>query len=236
MNVMLASMLEPEEWTALWLSLRVSITGLAIMLVPGIACGWLLARRNFIGKSLFDALVHLPLVLPPVVVGYLLLVLLGRRGWIGRWLHDDLGIDFAFTWKAAMLAAAVMGFPLLVRSVRLAIELVDVKLEQAARTLGASPWRVFMSMTLPLAMPGVLAGCVLAFARSLGEFGATITFAGNIAGETRTLPVAIFTSMQQVGGDAAALRMVIVSIVLSIAALIASEIFARRMRSRMGSA
>ncbi len=231
---MLASMLTSDEWTALWLSLRVSILGLALMLVPGIACGWLLARKSFMGKSIVDALVHLPLVLPPVVVGYLLLILLGRRGWIGRFLHDGLGLDLAFTWKAAMLAAAVMGFPLLVRSVRLAIELVDVKLEQAARTLGSSPWHVFTTVTLPLAMPGVLAGCVLAFARSLGEFGATITFAGNIAGETRTLPVAVYTAMQQVGGDASALRLVIVSIVLSIAALIASEILARRMHRTLG--
>ena len=233
---MLASMLSPDEWTALWLSLRVSLLGLAVMLVPGIACGWLLARKSFPGKSIVDALVHLPLVLPPVVVGYLLLVLLGRRGWIGRFLHDDLGIDVSFTWKAAMLAAAVMGFPLLVRSVRLAIELVDVKLEQAARTLGSSPWRVFTTVTLPLALPGLLAGCVLAFARSLGEFGATITFAGNIAGETRTLPVAVFTSMQQVGGDAGALRLVLVSIVLSVAALVASEQLAQRMHRNRGHA
>ncbi len=225
--------LTSDEWTALWLSLRVSIIGLALMLVPGVASGWLLARKSFFGKSAFDALVHLPLVMPPVVTGYLLLILLGRRGWIGRLLHDKIGLDIAFTWKAAMLAAAVMGFPLLVRSVRLAMELVDRKLEQAARTLGSSPWRVFLTITLPLAMPGVLAGAVLAFARSLGEFGATITFAGNIAGETRTLPVAIFTSMQQVGGGDAALRMVIVSIAMSLAALIASEALARRMRRRI---
>jgi molybdate transport system permease protein len=171
-----------------------------------------------------------------VVVGYLLLILLGRRGVIGAWLHQSLGIDVAFTWKAAMLAAAVMGFPLLVRSVRLAIELVDVKLEQAAATLGSSPWRVFVRITLPLAMPGLLAGCVLAFARSLGEFGATITFAGNVAGETRTLPVAVYTAMQQVDGDATAMRLVVVSIALSIVALIASEILARRMRRSQGRA
>jgi molybdate transport system permease protein len=180
--------------------------------------------------------VHLPLVLPPVVVGYLLLAVLGRRGIIGAWLHEGLGIDIAFTVTAAMVAAAAMGFPLLVRSVRLAIELVDVRLEQAARTLGATPWRVFMTITLPLALPGVLAGCMLAFARSLGEFGATITFAGNIQGETRTLPVAVFTSMQQVDGDAAAFRLVVVSIALSIAALVLSEVLVRRMRHGEGRA
>ena len=226
--------LTSDEWTALWLSLRVSLLALAVMLVPGIACGWLLARKRFVGRSLFDALVHLPLVLPPVVTGYLLLLLLGRRGWIGGWLHERFGVDLAFTWKAAMLAAAVMGFPLLVRAVRLAMELVDVNLEQAARTLGASPPRVFLTITLPLALPGVLAGCVLAFARSLGEFGATITFAGNIVGETRTLPVAVFTYTQSVGGDAAALRLVIVSIALSLAALVASEILARKMHRKLG--
>jgi molybdate transport system permease protein len=229
-------LLTHDEWTALWLSVRVSIASMLIMLLPGIACGWLLARRRFVGKSLFDALVHLPLVLPPVVTGFLLLLLLGRKGWIGRWLHDALGIDIAFTWKAAMIASAVMGFPLLVRAVRLAIELVDVRLERAAATLGASPGRVFATITLPLACPGVLAGCVLAFARSLGEFGATITFAGNIAGETRTLPVAVFTYTQSVGGDPAALRLVLVSVVLSIAALIASEVLARKIHRRLGQA
>jgi molybdate transport system permease protein len=237
MHPMLATtLLSPEELSTLWLSMRVSSIALALMLIPGIGCGWLLARRDFFGKSILDALVHLPLVLPPVVVGYLLLAVLGRRGVIGTWLHDALGIDVAFTRTAAMVAAAVMGFPLLVRSVRLAIELVDVKLEQAACSLGATPWRVFMTITLPLALPGVLAGCVLAFARSLGEFGATITFAGNIQGETRTLPVAVFTSMQQVDGDAAALRLVVVSLALSITALAISEFLARRMRHSQGRA
>jgi molybdate transport system permease protein len=204
------------------------------MSVPGVAVAWLLARREFRGKVLLDALVHLPLVLPPVVVGYLLLLALGRRGWLGRWLHDALGVDVAFTWKAAALAAAVMGFPLLVRSVRLAIELVDVRLEQAARTLGAGPLRLFWTVTLPLAYPGLVTGAVLAFARSLGEFGATITFAGNIEGVSRTLPVAIYTSMQTPGGDASALRLVLISLAVSLAALLCSELMARRVRLRLG--
>ena len=229
-------MLTAEEWSALALSLRVSFWSVAIMLLPGIGVAWLLARKQFYGKVLLDALVHLPLVLPPVVVGYLLLMCFGRRGWIGGWLHENFGIDIAFTWKAAAIAAAVMGFPLLVRAVRLAIELVDVRIEQAARTLGASPWRVFITITLPLSLPGVLAGAVLAFARSLGEFGATITFAGNIEGVTRTLPVAVFTYTQVPGGDGPAMRLVLISVALSLIALVGSELLARRIGRRMGAA
>jgi len=227
-------MLTPDEWTALLLSLRVSLVSVAIMLIPGIACAWLLARRNFVGKPVVDAIIHLPLVLPPVVVGFLLLLALGRKGWVGSWLYDWWGVDVAFTWKAAAIAAAVMGFPLLVRASRLAMEMVDVRLEQAARTLGASPWRVFMTMTLPLALPGILAGVVMAFARSLGEFGATITFAGNIEGSTRTLPVAIYTYAQVPGGDGAAIRLLLISVALSLAAMIASELLARRIGRRIG--
>jgi molybdate transport system permease protein len=204
------------------------------MLIPAVACAWVLARKRFPGKVLVDAAVHLPLVLPPVVVGYLLLVVLGRRGMLGAWLYDGLGIDIAFTWRAAAIAAAVMGFPLMVRGVRLAIELVDVRIEDAARTLGAGPWRVFWTITLPLSLPGLLAGVVMAFARSLGEFGATITFAGNIEGQTRTLPVAIFTLTQTPGGDAPALRLVVISVLMSVAALVASELLARRISSRIG--
>ncbi len=204
------------------------------MLVPGIAFAWLLARGRFRGKLLLDVVVHLPLVLPPVVVGYMLLVSFGRRGLIGRWLHDSLGLDVAFTWKAAALAAAVMGFPLLVRSTRLAMELVDVRLEQAARTLRAGPWRVFFTVTLPLSLPGLLTGVVLALARSLGEFGATITFAGNIEGVTRTLPVAIFTYTQVPGGDEPAARLIVISVALSVGALVISEIAARRISRRLG--
>lgn len=225
-------MLSPEEWSALTLSLRVSLYSVALMLLPGIALAWLLARRRFWGKLLVDALVHMPLVLPPVVVGHLLLVSLGRRGWLGHWLYN-WGFEVAFTWRAAAIAAAVMGFPLLVRSTRLAIELVDTRIEQAARTLGASPLRVFLTITLPLALPGALAGVLLAFARSLGEFGATITFAGNIEGVTRTLPVAIYTYSQTPGGDAAAMRLVWISLGLSLAALLASEWLARRIARRL---
>lgn len=229
-------MLTPEEWSALLLSLRVSGCSVAIMLVPGVGCAWLLARKRFPGKVLVDALIHLPLVVPPVVVGYLLLLSLGRRGWIGRWLHDGLGVEVAFTPKAAAIAAAVMGFPLLVRAIRLAIELVDIRIEQAARTLGASPWRVFLTITLPLSLPGVVAGVMLAFARSLGEFGATITFAGNIEGVTRTLPLAVYTYTQVPGGDAPAMRLVLISIGLALAALVASELLARRIGRRIGAA
>ncbi|MCI0362238.1 MAG: molybdate ABC transporter permease subunit [Phycisphaerales bacterium] len=229
-------MLSPEEWSALLLSLRVSLWSVAIMLIPGIGCAWLLARKKFYSKALVDAIIHLPLVLPPVVVGYLLLLALGRRGWIGHWLYDNWGVEIAFTWRAAAIASAVMGFPLLVRAVRLAIELVDIRIEQAARTLGASPWRVFLTVTLPLSLPGILAGVILAIARSLGEFGATITFAGNIEGVTRTLPVAIFTYTQTPGGDPFAMRLVLISVVVSLAALIVSELLARRIQRRIGLA
>lgn len=227
-------MLSTEEWSALALSLRVSLWSVALMLLPGIACAWLLARTRFPGKMLLDAVIHLPLVLPPVVVGYFLLLLLGRRGLLGRPLYEALGIEIAFTWKAAAIAAAVMGFPLLVRGARLAIELNDVRIEQAARTLGAGPLRVLLTVTVPLALPGVVAGSVLAFARSLGEFGATITFAGNIPGVTRTLPVAIFTYTQVPGGDVPALRLAIISIAVSLGALVASEVLARRLGRRLG--
>jgi molybdate transport system permease protein len=223
------SILTNQEWGVLLLSLRVSLVSVALMLVPGVACAWLLARRRFWGRTALDVLVHLPLVLPPVVVGYLLLLTLGRNGWLGRRLHEA-GIDLAFTWKAAAIASAVMGFPLLVRALRLSIESVDTKIEAAARTLGAGPWRVFATITLPLATPGLFAGLLLAFARSLGEFGATITFAGNIEGQSRTLPVAIYTFSQVPGGDPPALRLIAISVVLCIAALIASELLTRRAR------
>jgi len=219
-----------EETTALLLSLRVAAACAAVSAAPGIAMGWLLARGRFPGKSVVDSLVHLPLVLPPVVVGYLLLIMLGRNRPIGHWLHERAGIDLAFTWWAAVIASSVMGFPLLVRAVRLSIELLDPALERAAATLGASPARVFLTITLPLATPGILTGLLLSFARSLGEFGATITFAGNIAGETRTLPLALFTFTQVDGGEAAALRLVVISILISFCALLLSEFLARRIQ------
>ena len=220
--------LSPTEWTAIQLSLRVAAVATLVATPLGIALAWLLARRDFWGKSLVDALVHLPLVLPPVVTGYLLLLTFGRRGLVGAWLADHLGIVFAFRWTGAALACGIMAFPLLVRPIRLSIEAVDRRLEQAAGTLGAAPWRVFLTITLPLALPGVLAGMVLGFAKAIGEFGATITFVSNIPGETQTISSAIYSLIQTPDGDAAALRLVVVSIVIAMAALVASEWFARR--------
>jgi len=227
--------LTQAEGSALWLSLQVGLWSVAFTAVPGVLCGWWLARHEFRGKSLVNALVHAPMVLPPVVVGYALLYLLGRQGPIGAWL-DRIGVQLTFTLGAAVVAAAAMGFPLLVRSVRLAVELVDPRLEQAAATLGASPARVFRTVTLPLAMPGVLTGLVLCFARSLGEFGATIIFAGNLEGETRTLPLALFTALQSPEGDALAARLALISFTLSFLALLASEWIARWVAGRQGRA
>ena len=226
-------MLSPLETEALLLSLRVSLWSVAASLPFGLLVAWLLARREFPGKNLVNGLVHLPLVLPPVVVGYFLLVLLGRQGPLGRLLHEELGITIAFTWQGAALAAAVMAFPLMVRAMRLSLEAVDRRLEAAARTLGASSWDVTLSVTLPLMAPGILAGAILAFARSLGEFGATITFVSNIPGETRTLPLALFSEVQRPGGEAAALRLAALSVLLAFAALAASEVLARRLRRRI---
>ena len=225
--------LTPLETEALGLSLRVSLWSVATSLPFGLLMAWLLARRDFVGKNLLNGLVHLPLVVPPVVVGYLLLVLLGREGPLGGWLYDTLGVTVAFTWQGAALAAAVMAFPLMVRAMRLSLEAVDRRLEAAARTLGAGPLGVFWTVTLPLMAPGILAGAILAFARSLGEFGATITFVANIPGETRTLPLALFSQVQSPGGEAAALRLTAISVVLAFAALAASEILARRLHRRL---
>jgi molybdate transport system permease protein len=211
----------------------VAIVGVAGSLPFGIAIAWLLARCNFPGKSLVDGIVHIPLVVPPVVVGYGLLVLLGRRGPVGAWLYEHLGITLIFTWKGAAIASAVMGFPLLVRALRLSLEAVDRKLEAAARTLGAGPLDVFASVTMPLALPGLLAGMVLAFARGLGEFGATIIFVGNIPGETRTIPIAIYTLTQDPEGDLAALRLSIIAVILALIALMLSELLARRIDRRI---
>jgi molybdate transport system permease protein len=227
-------MLSEVELGILVLSLQVAGSALLLMVVPGVAMGWVLARCRFPGKALVDALVHLPLVLPPVVTGWLLLVACGRHSPIGQALEQWFGWRLVFDWKGAVLAAAVMAFPLLVRAVRLAIELADRDLERAAATCGASPLRVLCSVTLPLAMPGILAGLVLAFARCLGEFGATITLAGNIPGESRTLPVAIWQFTQTPDGDAAVWRLVSISVVVSVAALIGSEWLARRLGARLG--
>ena len=227
------ALLSPAEWETLGLSLRVSLLATAAVAVPGVALGWLLARRDFRGKLLLDTAVHLPLVLTPVVVGYLLLLTFGRSGPLGP-LLEALGIEVAFTTLGAVLAAAVVALPLVVRSVRTAVELVDPGLEDAAAVLGAGPLRRFRTVTLPLAAPGVVAGLTLGFARSLGEFGATITLAGSIAGETRTLPLAIFQGTQVPGGDGAALRLTVVSVLLSAAALLASELVVRRLRRGAG--
>ena len=225
--------LTPLETEALGLSLRVSLWSVATSLPFGLLMAWLLARHDFFGKNLLNGLVHLPLVVPPVVVGYLLLVLLGREGPLGAWLYETLGVTIAFTWQGAALAAAVMAFPLMVRAMRLSLEAVDRRLEAAARTLGAGPLEVFWTITLPLMAPGILAGAILGFARSLGEFGATITFVSNIPGETRTLPLALFSQVQSLGGEAAALRLTAISVVLAFAALAASEILARRLHRRL---
>jgi len=222
--------LTPQEWTVFALSLQVGLLCVVISLPFAIFLGWLLARKDFRGKLILDGLCHLPLVLPPVVTGYLLLLLLGRRGFLGQILNNWFDFQIAFTWKGAVLAASVVGFPLMLRAVRLAIENVDPRLERAARTLGAHPFHAFFSITLRLATPGLLVGSLLAFARSLGEFGATITFVSNIAGETRTLPLAIFTYINQPDGEAAAARLVIISIILSLGALIASETVMRKMK------
>jgi molybdate transport system permease protein len=219
--------LTPEESTAVELSLRIAMVATLVSLPFGIAVAWLLARKDFWGKALLDGIIHLPLVLPPVVTGYLLLITFGRKGAVGSFLAD-FGIVFSFRWTGAALACGVMAFPLLVRAIRLSFEAIDRRLEDAAATLGASTLWVFLTVTLPLALPGVIAGMVLSFAKALGEFGATITFVSNIPGETQTLSAAIYTFTQVPGGDAQALRLVVVAIVIALAALIASEWFARR--------
>jgi molybdate transport system permease protein len=227
--------LTPQEWTAVVISLKVAFTAMTASLLPGIAIAFLLERRRFWGRGALDVLVHLPLVLPPVVVGYLLLLGFGKRGLIGAFLAEHFGIVLAFRWTGAALACAIMGFPLLVRAIRLSLEAVDQKLEDAAGTLGAHPIWVFVAITLPLILPGILAGMVLCFAKAMGEFGATITFVSNIPGETQTLPSAIYTFTQVPGGEGGALRLTLVSIVISVAALSASEWMARRVKRKLSA-
>jgi molybdate transport system permease protein len=224
--------LSPADWTAIELTIRISVVATLCALPFGIGFGWLLARRQFWGKSVLDGLVHLPLVMPPVVTGYLLLISFGRKGPIGALLYEYLGIVFSFRWTGAALACGVMGFPLMVRPIRLALEAIDRKLEDAASTLGANRGWVFLTVTMPLALPGIIAGVVLCFARALGEFGATITFVSNIPGETQTISAAIFTLTQVPGGDAAAGRLVLISVALAFAALFASEWLSRRAAIR----
>lgn len=227
-------MLSEYEWQAIILSLKVSTIAVIISLPFGIFMAWLLVRVRFPGKSLLDSIIHLPLVLPPVVVGYLLLISMGRRGFIGEWLYNWFGFSFTFSWRGAALASAVVAFPLMVRAIRLALEAVDQRMEQAARTLGASPLRVFFTITLPLSMPGIIAGIVLAFARSLGEFGATITFVSNIPGETRTIPLAMYTLIETPGAEMDAARLCVIAIILALVSLMASEWLTRWGRKRLG--
>jgi molybdate transport system permease protein len=228
--------LSADEWTAIRLSLLVATIAMLASLPLGLAISMLLARCNFWGKSLLNGIVHLPLVLPPVVTGYLLLITFGRKGPAGAFLEEHFGIVFSFRWIGAALACAVMGFPLMVRAIRLSIEGVDRRLEDAAETLGANPLWVFLTVTLPLILPGIIAGMILAFARSMGEFGATITFVANIPGETQTLPSAIYTLTQVPGGDAAALRLTIISLIVSMGALLLSELLARKAGRSLGTA
>lgn len=227
-------MLSGDEWLALRLSLQVATLSLLFTLPFAIAVAWLLARSRFVGKTALDALVHLPLVLPPVVVGYFLLLLFGSRGPVGAWLLDTFGVRLVFTKQGAALATAVMSFPLVVRAIRLSLENIDRGLEDAARTLGARAWDRFATITLPLTLPGILAGAIVAFSASLGEFGAVITFAANIPGETQTLPLALYSALQTPGGDAKALRLAALSVGLGLTGLILAEALARAVRARLG--
>jgi len=227
-------LLEPQEWQALALSVRVAFWATLVSLPFAIASAYALARWDFPGRQLFNGIVHLPLILPPVVTGYILLITFSTRGPIGGALAE-LGIVFAFRWQGAALAAAIMAFPLMVRAIRLSLEAVDPKLEQASATLGASPLWVFLTVTLPLTVPGILAGSILAFAKAMGEFGATITFVSNIPGQTQTLPTAIYSFLQIPGGEASAMRLVIISVIVSMGALILSEVLARRLARRVGA-
>ena len=224
----------PSEWAAIFLSLRVAFLATLVVLPLAVAIAYLLARKDFFGRHLLNGMVHLPLVLPPVVTGYLLLVVFGRHGVVGGFLDRIFGISFAFHWTGAALAAGIMAFPLMVRAIRLGIEAVDPGLEQAAATLGASRWRIFATVTLPLIVPGVLAGAILGFAKALGEFGATITFVAAIPGQTQTIPSAIYGLLQVPGSEPAVLRLVLVSVVLSMGALLVSEWLARRMARKVG--
>jgi molybdate transport system permease protein len=225
--------LSPEEWTAVRLSLKVATVATLVGLPFGIGVALALARGRFWGQSLLNGLVLLPLILPPVVTGYILLIVFGQRGPVGSWLADYFGIVFSFRWTGAALACGIMGFPLMVRAIRLAIESVDARLEEAARTLGANRAWVFATVTLPLVIPGILTGMILCFAKAMGEFGATITFVSNIPGETQTLPSAIYTFTQVPGGDEGALRLTLVSVAISMLALLVSEVMARLADRRL---
>ncbi|MFW1022855.1 molybdate ABC transporter permease subunit [Vibrio parahaemolyticus] len=223
------------EYQALMLSLKVGAYAVLWLIPLGVFLAWLLSRKEFFGKSILDSLIHLPLVLPPVVIGYLLLVSLGRQGFLGRWLYENLGLVFSFNWKGAVVACIVVALPLMVRSVRLSLESVDPKLEHAASTLGASPLKVFLTITLPLTIPGVITGTMLSFARSLGEFGATISFVSNIPGETQTIPLAMYNFIETPGAEMEAARLCIISIALALSTLMISEWLNRKAASRLGA-
>lgn len=227
-------MLTDYEWQVLALSAKVGLWATLLSLVPGIFFGWLLARREFVAKPVLEAILFMPMVLPPTVPGYLLLVSFGSQGAIGSWLEQQLGIQLAFNWKGAVLASAVIAFPLMVQATRLAVQMIDQRLEAAASTLGASPFKVWYSVTLPLMLPGILIGAIMVFSRSLGEFGATITFVGNIAGETRTLPLAIYTATHQLDGDAQAVRLILICLALAFFSLLISNLLTRRAERWLG--
>ncbi|MGF1722405.1 molybdate ABC transporter permease subunit [Vibrio kyushuensis] len=225
-------MLTEYELSALVLSIKVSTVAVVVSLPLAILAAWILARIEFRGKALLDSVIHLPLVLPPVVIGYLLLVAMGRQGFIGQWLYQTFGVSFSFSWQGAALASAVVSFPLMVRAIRQSIESVDTRLEQAARTLGSSPWRVFATITLPLTAPGIISGMIIGFARSLGEFGATITFVSNIPDETRTIPLAMYSFIETPGAEFQAMRLCIISIVIALASLIASQWLTKKAQKK----
>lgn len=226
--------LTPTEWQILTLSAQVGICATCLCLLPGIFFGWLLARKEFWGKTILESILFMPMVLPPTVPGYLLLITFGSQGVAGRWLKENFGIEFVFNWKGAVLAAAVIAFPLMVQAAKLSVQMIDRRLELAASTLGASPFKVWWSVSLPLMLPGILIGSLMVFSRSLGEFGATITFAGNIAGETNTLPLAIYSATHQIDGDAIAMRLIVICLVFAFFSLLISNILTRRAEAFLG--
>ncbi len=227
-------MLTDSEWQALILSAQVGVWATLLCLLPGVFCGWLLARKDFFAKSAFEAMLFMPLVLPPTVPGYLLLVTFGAQGAVGQWLKTHFNIEFVFNWKGAVLASAIIAFPLMVQAAKLSVQMIDCRLEKAASTLGASPLKVWLTVTLPLMLPGILIGLIMVFSRSLGEFGATITFVGNIEGETRTLPLAIYSATHQVDGDAIAVRLIMISLAFAFFSLLLSNILSRRAEKWLG--
>lgn len=227
-------MLTDAEWEVLLLSAQVGLCATLLCLMPGVFFGWLLARKDFFAKPALEAVLFMPMVLPPTVPGYLLLVTFGSQGAVGQWLKTHFNIEFAFNWKGAVLAAAVIAFPLMVQAAKLSVQMIDRRLEQAASTLGSSPLKVWLTVTLPLMLPGILIGALMVFSRSLGEFGATITFVGNIAGETRTLPLAIYSATHQIGGDAIAARLIVICLALAFFSLLLSNILTRRTERWLG--